>query len=61
MFLPSRGQLETKERIDSVEAIDEEENNERLVLLSDNLERLQAEIARVRFQLSADKNEWEKF
>jgi len=52
---------EIKERITSVETTDEEENNEGLVLLSDNLQRLQAEIAGMKSQLSAERNEWEKF
>ena len=52
---------EIKERITSVETTGEEENNEGLVLLSDNLQRLQAEIAGMRSQLSAGRNEWEKF
>lgn len=52
---------EIKERITSVETTDEEENNEGLVLLSDNLQRLQAEIAGMKSQLSAGRNEWEKF
>lgn len=52
---------EIKERITSVEMTDEEENNEGLVLLSDNLQRLQAEIAGMKSQLSAGRNEWEKF
>ena len=50
---------EIKERITSVETTDEEENNEGLVLLSDNLQRLQAEIAGMKSQLSAGRNEWE--
>ena len=52
---------EIKERITSVEMTDEEENNEGLILLSDNLQRLQAEIAGMKSQLSAGRNEWEKF
>lgn len=52
---------EIKERITSVETTGEEENNEGLVLLSDNLQRLQAEIAGMRSQLSAGRNEWEEF
>lgn len=52
---------EIKEHITSVETTDEEENNEELVLLSDNLQRLQAEIAEMKSQLSAGRNEWEKF
>mgnify|MGYP001778125591 FL=1 len=52
---------EIKEHITSVETTDEEENNEGLVLLSDNLQRLQAEIAGMKSQLSAGRNEWEKF
>ena len=52
---------EIKERITSVETTDEEENNEGLVLLSDNLQRLQAEITEMKSQLSAGRNEWEKF
>lgn len=52
---------EIKERITSVETTDEEENNEGLVLLSDNLQRLQAEIAGMKSQLSAGRNEWEQF
>lgn len=46
---------EIKERITSVETTDEEENNEGLVLLSDNLQRLQAEIAGMKSQLSAEE------
>ena len=49
---------EIKEHITSVETTDEEENNEGLVLLSDNLQRLQAEIAGMKSQLSAGRNEW---
>ena len=52
---------EIKEHITSVETTDEEENNEGLVLLSDNLQRLQAEIAGMKSQLSAGRNEWEQF
>lgn len=52
---------EIKEHITSVETIDEEENNEGLVLLSDNLQRLQAEIAGMKSQLSAGRSEWKKF
>ena len=51
---------EIKERITSVETTDEEENNEELVLLSDNLQRLQAEIAGMKSQLSAGRNEWKR-
>lgn len=46
---------EIKEHITSVETTDEEENNEGLVLLSDNLQRLQAEIADMKAGLSSDK------
>ena len=36
---------EIKERIVSVEITDEEESNDGIILLSDNLQRLQSEIA----------------
>lgn len=52
---------EIKEHITSIETTDEEENNEGLILLSDNLQRLQAEIAGMKSQLSAGRNEWEQF
>lgn len=46
---------EIKERIDSVETTDEEESNEGVVLLSDNLQRLKAEIAELKVGLSSDR------
>ncbi|WP_294590512.1 hypothetical protein [uncultured Phocaeicola sp.] len=46
---------EIKEHITSIETTDEEENNEGLILLSDNLQRLQAEIAGMKSQLSAGR------
>ncbi len=52
---------EIKERITSVETTYEEENNDGLVLLSNNLQRLQAGIAEMKSKLSAGRNEWEKF
>ena len=51
---------EIKERIDSVETTDEEESNEGIVLLSDNLQRLQAEIADMKAGLSSDKDARDK-
>lgn len=53
---------EIKERIScSVETTDEEESNEGIILLSDNLQRLQAEIAEMKVQYSANREEWKKF
>ena len=52
---------EIKERITSVETTYEEENNDGFVLLSNNLQWLQAEIAEMKSKLSAGRNEWEKF
>lgn len=52
---------EIKERISSVDTTDEEENNEGIILLSDNLQRLQVEIAEMKVQYSANREEWKKF
>lgn len=51
---------EIKERIVSVETTDEEESNDGIVLLSDNLQRLQSEIAEMKARLSSDKEGREK-
>lgn len=51
---------EIKERIDSVNAIEEEENKEEVVLLSDNLQRIQTEIAEMKSGISSDKEGREK-
>lgn len=51
---------EIKERIVSVETTDEEESNDGIVLLSDNLQRLQSEIAEMKAGLSSDKEGREK-
>ena len=47
---------EIKERIVSVEITDEEESNDGIILLSDNLQRLQSEIAEMKVGLSSDKD-----
>lgn len=47
---------EIKERIVSVEITDEEESNDGIILLSDNLQRLQSEIAEMKAGLSSDKD-----
>ena len=52
---------EIKERISSVETTDEEESNEGIILLSDNLQRIQAEIAEMKAQYSTNREEWKKF
>lgn len=52
---------EIKERIASVEMTDEEESNKGIILLSDNLQRLQTEITGMKSQLSVGRHEWEKF
>lgn len=52
---------EIKERIASVETTDEEESNEEVILLSDNLQQLQAEIAEMKAGLSSDRNGRDKF
>jgi len=46
---------EIKERIVSVEITDEEESNDGIILLSDNLQRLQSEIAEMKAGLSSDR------
>ena len=46
---------EIKERITSVETPNEEESNEGVILLSDNLQRLQAEIVELKLGLSSDR------
>lgn len=46
---------EIKERITSVETPNEEESNEGVILLSDNLQRLQAEIVELKVGLSSDR------
>lgn len=46
---------EIKEWITSVETTDEEESNGGVILLSDNLQRLQAEIAELKVGLSSDR------
>jgi septal ring factor EnvC (AmiA/AmiB activator) len=51
---------EIKERITSVETTDEEESNEGIVLLSDNLQRFQSEIAEIKSGLSSDKDARDK-
>lgn len=51
---------EIKERITSVETPDEEESNEGIVLLSDNLQRFQSEIAEIKSGLSSDKDARDK-
>ena len=52
---------EIKERIVSVEITDEEESNDGIILLSDNLQRLQSEIAEMKAGLSSDKDELSYF
>ena len=47
---------EIKERIVSIEITDEEESNDGIILLSDNLQRLQSEIAEMKVGLSSDKD-----
>ena len=47
---------EIKERIVSVEITDEEESNDGIILLSDNLQQLQSEIAEMKAGLSSDKD-----
>lgn len=47
---------EIKEWIASVEITDEEESNDGIILLSDNLQRLQSEIAEMKAGLSSDKD-----
>lgn len=47
---------EIKEWIASVETTDEEESNDGIILLSDNLQRLQSEIAEMKAGLSSDKD-----
>lgn len=47
---------EIKERIVSIEITDEEESNDGIILLSDNLQRLQSEIAEMKAGLSSDKD-----
>ena len=47
---------EIKERIVSVEITDEEESNDGIILLSDNLQRLQSEIAEMKAGLSSYKD-----
>lgn len=51
---------EIKERITLVETPNEEESNEGTVLLSDNLQRLQAEIAEMKAGLSSDRERRDK-
>ena len=51
---------EIKERIVSVEITDEEESNDGIILLSDNLQRLQSEIAEMKAGLSSDKDRRDK-
>ena len=46
---------EIKEWIASVETTDEEESNEGIILLSDNLQRLQSEMAEMKAGLSSDR------
>ena len=46
---------EIKERITSVETPNEEESNQGVILLSDNLQRLQAEIVELKLGLSSDR------
>ena len=46
---------EIKKRITSVETPNEEESNEGVILLSDNLQRLQAEIVELKLGLSSDR------
>ena len=47
---------EIKERIVSIEITDEEESNDGIILLSDNLQRLQSEIAEMKAGLSSDRD-----
>lgn len=47
---------EIKEWIASVETTDEEESNDGIILISDNLQRLQSEIAEMKAGLSSDKD-----
>ena len=47
---------EIKERIVSIEIADEEESNDGIILLSDNLQRLQSEIAEMKAGLSSDRD-----